>query len=127
LETLLETISSKVGNPQLWKVYAKFYTDLGEKKKAIDFLEKQRRASQKPSWEIDQELFNEYGQATLALAEAYLEDGTAESLSSGKMMLRNMLKRAEDSFSSTELYQKLEIALQAMSSQEPTPDFEKQD
>ena len=57
LEDTLAVVANQVSSAALWDVYAKYYADIGNKEKVIEYREKECRASQKPGWENEQKLF----------------------------------------------------------------------
>lgn len=57
IDNLMQTVASKVSTPEFFAVYAKYYMDLGDKEKMLEYREKQNRAAQKPGWESDTKLF----------------------------------------------------------------------
>lgn len=55
----------------------------------------QYRAAQKSGWTEDQKLFEEVANTMIKLANAYLHEGSANSLYSAKTKIRAILKKTE--------------------------------
>ncbi len=57
IDNLMQTVAGRVSTPEFFSVYAKYYMDLGDKEKMLEYREKQNRAAQKAGWESDAKLF----------------------------------------------------------------------
>eukprot|EP01114_Cavostelium_apophysatum_P020915 TRINITY_DN7150_c0_g1_i1.p1 TRINITY_DN7150_c0_g1~~TRINITY_DN7150_c0_g1_i1.p1 ORF type:complete len:399 (+),score=122.42 TRINITY_DN7150_c0_g1_i1:1246-2442(+) len=117
LEKMLEVIASKISsNPALWKVYSKYYADLGDTPKAIEYAEKGYRASQKAGWENSQQFFDLFAQGTIDLVKTHMAAGS--DLYSSKQKLRSLLKKAEDNFGNSEMYKNLQLVSDEVNAKE---------
>jgi len=111
LTELLDNIANKVSSPEIWSVYAKFYEDIGDSQKSLEFREKQYRATQSTSWESDAKLFEAYATATFQLCKCYIAEGSSKSLFASRTKLRGLIKKTEDTFSNLPIYKQLEELL----------------
>ncbi|PRP83998.1 hypothetical protein PROFUN_08595 [Planoprotostelium fungivorum] len=113
LEALLEAVANKkTDSSDLWGVYADYFGDLGDHKKRIEYLEKSLRASRKAGWEVEEPLWKETAEATYRLADAYVEEGSSQSLFASKSALNSLIGKARDIYGLSEEFQNLENMLE---------------
>jgi len=118
LSHLLDEISNKVSTAEVWSVFAKFYGDIGDNQKCLEYREKQYRASQQPNWEISLNLFEIHAKAIQELCKCYILENSSKSLWNARTKLKSFLKKSEDSFNATPSYKLLETLLQDVQERE---------
>lgn len=119
VDQMLANVESKIStNPKVWEVFAQYHADLGDVKKQVEYREKQYRASQKPGWESDRELFELFAKGTSALVRSYMAVGDKASLYSARTKLRSLIKKSEDTFGSEDIYRQLESLLEEVKGME---------
>jgi tetratricopeptide (TPR) repeat protein len=109
LRTLLGRISTQISNnPDLWAVYAKYHNAIGDFPKVVEYRQKQCRALQTVGSESEPEKFEKLVKGLQALTEA-LELANDKSASySTKLNVKSLLKKAQESFETTQNYKDLE-------------------
>jgi len=116
--------AGQAASPEMWGAAAKYWTAIGETKAAKECMTKHVRGLQGAAWKRELDKFEPFAEASRNLCAAQLEGAQValaqggendsaskaaakKELGAARMHLKAVLKQAEESFSSQDLYQQL--------------------
>ena len=89
LDVLLKAVSASiVDDPKFWQVYAAWHAAKGEWRAELECRRKVLRAAQMGAWHTEADLFKEVVAALSLVTEAYLREGSSQSLFAAKVRSR---------------------------------------
>jgi len=109
---LMKEITEQITNdPEIWKIYASLEERAGNKEEVLEQLLKAYRSAQIHGWENDTEAFKIVANAAKDVVQAALDLNEKKHLYSIRLAIKNTLKKAQNSFEDTPLYQELSQSL----------------
>ena len=109
LEVLLKGVSVKiVEEPKFWQVYARWHAAKREWHAELECLRKVLRAAQMGAWHTDADLWKTVVSALVHVTDAYLREGSTQSLFAAKSALSGAMAKGRNAFEATDDFKTLE-------------------